>query len=125
MFEVSVEETFASGHYIRGYRGKCEKPHGHNYKVRITLEGETLDNIGLLLDFRELKAELNEVIDRLDHQMINEIEPFTTVNPSAENMAKYFYEELNASLAKSADGRVRVKLVKLWETDTTTATYYE
>jgi 6-pyruvoyltetrahydropterin/6-carboxytetrahydropterin synthase len=65
------------------------------------------------------------VIDRLDHQMINEIEPFTTVNPSAENMAKYFYEELNANLAKSAVGRVRVKLVKLWETDTTTATYYE
>ncbi len=125
MFEVSVEDTFASGHYLRGYRGKCEKPHGHNYKVRITLEGKTLDNIGLLLDFRELKAAMNDVIDRLDHQMINEIEPFTTVNPSAENMAKYFYDELNASLGKSTDGRVRVKLVKLWETDTTTATYYE
>jgi 6-pyruvoyltetrahydropterin/6-carboxytetrahydropterin synthase len=125
MFEVSVEDTFASGHYLRGYRGNCEKPHGHNYKVRITLEGETLDNIGLLLDFRELKAAMNGVIDRLDHQMINEIEPFTTVNPSAENMAKYFYDELNASLGKKTDGRVRVKLVKLWETDTTTATYYE
>jgi 6-pyruvoyltetrahydropterin/6-carboxytetrahydropterin synthase len=125
MFEVSVEDTFASGHYLRGYRGKCEKPHGHNYKVRITLEGDKLDNIGLLLDFRDLKAAMNDVIDRLDHQMINEIEPFTTVNPSAENMAKYFYDELNASLKKSTDARVRVKLVKLWETDTTTATYYE
>ncbi len=125
MFEVSVEDTFASGHYLRGYRGKCEKPHGHNYKVRITLEGKTLDNIGLLLDFRELKAAMNDVIDRLDHQMINEIEPFTTVNPTAENMAKYFYDELNTSLGKTTDGRVRVKLVKLWETDTTTATYYE
>jgi 6-pyruvoyltetrahydropterin/6-carboxytetrahydropterin synthase len=125
MFEVSVEDTFASGHYLRGYRGKCENPHGHNYKIRVTLEGETLDNIGLLLDFRELKAAMNDVIDRLDHQMINEIEPFTTVNPSAENMAKYFYEELNSSLSKKADGRVRVKLIKLWETDTTTATYYE
>lgn len=125
MFEVSVEDTFASGHYLRGYRGKCEKPHGHNYKVRITLEGEQLDHIGLLLDFRELKAAMNDVIDRLDHEMINEIEPFTTVNPSAENMAKYFYDELNTSLGKSTNGRVRVKLVKLWETDTTTATYYE
>ncbi len=125
MFEVSVEDDFAAGHYLRGYRGKCEKPHGHNYKVRITLEGEKLDNIGLLLDFRELKAAMNEVIDRLDHQMVNEIEPFTTLNPSAENMAKYFYDELNASLKKSTDARVRVKLVKLWETDTTTATYYE
>ncbi len=125
MFEVSVEDDFAAGHYLRGYRGKCEKPHGHNYKVRITLEGEKLDNIGLLLDFRELKAAMNDVIDRLDHQMVNEIEPFTTLNPSAENMAKYFYDELNASLKKSTDARVRVKLVKLWETDTTTATYYE
>jgi 6-pyruvoyltetrahydropterin/6-carboxytetrahydropterin synthase len=125
MFEVSVEDTFASGHYLRGYRGKCEKPHGHNYKVRITLEGEKLDNIGLLLDFRDLKAAMNDVIDRLDHQMINEVEPFTTINPSAENMAKYFYEELNTSLGMSTDGRVRVKLVKLWETDTTTATYYK
>ncbi len=125
MFEVSVEDDFAAGHYLRGYRGKCEKPHGHNYKVRITLEGEKLDNIGLLLDFRELKAAMNDVIDRLDHQMVNEIEPFTTVNPTAENMAKYFYDELNTSLGKTTDGRVRVKLVKLWETDTTTATYYE
>lgn len=125
MFEVSVEDTFASGHYLRGYRGKCEKPHGHNYKIRITLEGTQLDNIGLLLDFRELKAAMNDVIDRLDHQMINEIEPFTTLNPSAENMAKYFYEEMNAGLKSKTDGRVRVKKVKLWETDTTTATYYE
>jgi len=125
MFEVSVEDTFAAGHYLRGYRGKCEKPHGHNYKVRITLNGEKLDNIGLLLDFRELKSVMNDVIDRLDHQMVNEIEPFDTLNPSAENMAKYFYDEMNTRLRIHTDGRVRVKLVKLWETDTTTATYYE
>ncbi len=125
MFEVSVEDDFAAGHYLRGYRGKCEKPHGHNYKVRITLEGAELDDIGLLLDFRELKAAMNETIDRLDHQMVNEIEPFTKLNPSAENMAKYFYDELNARIRKASEGRVRVKLVKLWETDTTTATYYE
>lgn len=125
MFEVSVEDTFASGHYLRGYRGKCEKPHGHNYKVRITLAGEQLDNIGLLFDFRDLKIVMNEVIDRLDHQMVNEIEPFTTLNPSAENMARYFYDELNRSLGQKSDGRVKVTRVKLWETDTTTATYYE
>jgi 6-pyruvoyltetrahydropterin/6-carboxytetrahydropterin synthase len=125
MFEVSVEDTFAAGHYLREYRGNCEKPHGHNYKVRITLQSEQLDKIGLLLDFRELKTAMNEVIDRLDHQMINEIEPFTTLNPSAENMAKYFYDEISAQLGKATDGRVKVKAVKLWETDTTTATYYE
>jgi 6-pyruvoyltetrahydropterin/6-carboxytetrahydropterin synthase len=125
MFEVSVEDTFASGHYLRGYRGKCEKPHGHNYKVRITLAGDQLDNIGLLYDFRDLKVVMNDIIDRLDHQMLNEVEPFDTLNPSAENMAKYFYDELNGKLGQNTDGRVRVTRVKLWETDTTTATYYE
>jgi 6-pyruvoyltetrahydropterin/6-carboxytetrahydropterin synthase len=125
MFEVSVEDTFASGHYLRGYRGKCEKPHGHNYKVRITLAGEQLDHIGLLYDFRDLKVVMNEIIDRIDHQMLNEIEPFDQLNPSAENMAKYFYDELNARLRQSTEARVRVIRVKLWETDTTTATYFE
>lgn len=125
MYEVSVEDSFASGHYLRNYRGKCENPHGHNYKVRITVAGTDLDRAGLLLDFRELKDAMNSVIDKLDHQMLNDIEPFITLNPSAENMAKYFYDEVNAALDTSTAGRVRVKRVKLWETDTSIATYYE
>jgi 6-pyruvoyltetrahydropterin/6-carboxytetrahydropterin synthase len=125
MFEVSVEDTFAAGHALRGYRGKCENPHGHNYKVRITLAGETLDNIGLLYDFKDLKTVMNEVIDRLDHQYLNDIEPFRELNPSAENMARFFYQEIGALLRARTDGRVRIKKVKLWETDTSTATYFE
>jgi len=125
MYEVSVEDSFAAGHALRGYRGKCENPHGHNYKVQITLMGPDLDNIGLLLDFRELKEAMNSVIDRLDHQYLNDIEPFIQLNPSAENMAKYFYDEICKSLHSKTNGRVKVKQVKLWETDTTTATYFE
>lgn len=125
MFEVSVEDTFAAGHALRGYHGKCENPHGHNYKVQITLRGERLDNIGLLYDFKDLKAVMGEVVDRLDHQFLNDIEPFKQLNPSAENMAKYFYEECNARLKTATGGRVSVKQVKIWETDTTTATYFE
>jgi 6-pyruvoyltetrahydropterin/6-carboxytetrahydropterin synthase len=125
MYEVSVEDTFAAGHALRGYRGKCENPHGHNYKVRIVLTGESLDNIGLLYDFKDLKGALNAAIERLDHQYLNDIEPFKSANPSAENMAKYFYDELSAKLRSATDGRVRVKKVKVWETDTTTATYFE
>ncbi|MFB3814295.1 MAG: 6-carboxytetrahydropterin synthase QueD [Terriglobales bacterium] len=125
MFEVSVEDTFAAGHALRGYRGKCENPHGHNYKVRVTLAGETLDAIGLLYDFKDLKLVMNEVIDRLDHQFLNDIDPFRQQNPSAENMARYFYDEISARLGATTDGRVRVKQIKLWETDTTTAVYYE
>ena len=125
MFEVTVEETFAAGHALRGYRGKCENPHGHNYKVQITLAGETLDNIGLLYDFKDLKAAMGEVVERLDHQYLNDIAPFTEQNPSAENMARYFYQECTAKLKAAAADRIRVKQVKIWETDTTTATYFE
>jgi 6-pyruvoyltetrahydropterin/6-carboxytetrahydropterin synthase len=125
MFEVSIDETFAAGHALRGYRGKCENLHGHNYKVRVTLTGDTLDQIGLLYDFKDLKAVTSEVIERLDHQYLNDLEPFRQNNPSAENMARYIYDEIKALLFKSTDGRVRIKHVKIWETDTSTATYFE
>jgi 6-pyruvoyltetrahydropterin/6-carboxytetrahydropterin synthase len=125
MYEVTVEDTFAAGHYLRNYKGKCENPHGHNYKVRVTLAGNELDKAGLLLDFRDLKDVMKHVIDRLDHQMINEIEPFTVLNPSAENLSKYFYDETNIRLKSVTNGRVRVKDVTVFETDTTTAKYSE
>jgi len=125
MFEVTVEDSFAAGHYLRNYRGKCENPHGHNYKVRVTLAGQELDKAGLLLDFKELREVMKPVIDRLDHQMINDVEPFTKLNPSAENLAKYFYDETTSRLHSSTDGRVWVKTVTVFETDTTTATYSE
>jgi len=108
MYEVTVEAGFSSGHYLRNYRGKCENPHGHNYKVRVTLAGAALDEAGLLLDFK-----------------LNELEPFTVLNPSAENIAKYLYDQTNEQLAGMTAGRVRVKDCTIWETDTTTATYYE
>jgi len=125
MFEVTVEETFAAGHYLRNYKGKCENPHGHNYKVLVTLQGRELDKAGLLLDFKDLKSVMKSVVERLDHQMINDIKPFDEVNPSAENLARYFYQETNAKLQSVTDGRVSVKTVTMFETDTTNATYYE
>src|SRR5580658_9580660 len=125
MFEVTVEDTFAAGHYLRNYKGKCENPHGHNYKVRVTLAGAELDKAGLLLDFKDLKDVMKHAIDRLDHQMINDIAPFTVLNPSAENLAKYFYDETNTRLSSATSGRVRVKDVTVFETDVTTARYSE
>ncbi|HTZ46901.1 MAG TPA: 6-carboxytetrahydropterin synthase QueD [Verrucomicrobiae bacterium] len=122
MFQVSVEETFSSGHALRGYKGKCENPHGHNYRVQVTLEGPQLDNIGLLVDFTHLKEIMRAIIKRLDHQFINDLEPFTTINPSAENMAKYFYEEISGNLKGLPPG-ARVSNVVVWETDTAMAKY--
>ena len=125
MFEVTVEAGFSSGHYLRNYKGKCENPHGHNYKVRVTLAGAELDSAGLLLDFKLLKHLLRPVVERIDHQMLNDLEPFIELNPSAENLAKYFYDQTSEQLAALTQGRVRVKHVTIWETDTCTATYYE
>lgn len=125
MYEVTVDDTFSAGHYLRNYKGKCENPHGHNYKVRVTLQGAELDAAGLLLDFKDLKVVIKPVVDYLDHQMMNDIAPFDVVNPSAENLAKYFFDETNKYLSGQTKGRVRVKDVTIWETDTTTATYYE
>jgi 6-pyruvoyltetrahydropterin/6-carboxytetrahydropterin synthase len=123
MFEVSVEDSFAAGHFLRNYQGKCEKPHGHNYKVRVTLTGQELDKAGLLVDFKDLRDVMKQVIDRLDHQMINEVAPFTTLNPSAENLARYFYDEIRHWLEGVNGGRVGIKNVTVYETESTTATY--
>lgn len=120
MFEISVEETFAAGHALRDYQGKCEKVHGHNYKVLVMVEGEKLDSAGLLVDFVEVKRLLRAVIDRLDHEFLNDVPPFDALNPSAENMAKYFYDEVSQAFPPSP---ARISSVKIWETDTSTATY--
>ncbi|HEV2619695.1 MAG TPA: 6-carboxytetrahydropterin synthase QueD [Acidobacteriaceae bacterium] len=125
MFEVTVEAGFSSGHYLRNYRGKCENPHGHNYRVLVTLAGEELDEAGLLLDFKVLKTLLRPVVDYLDHQMINDLAPFTEINPSAENLARYFYDETARELQQMTQGRVRIKDCTIFETDTSFARYYE
>ena len=121
MFEVTIEQTFSAGHALRNYRGKCENVHGHNYRCQLTLAGEQLDQTGLLMDFVELKRALLSVIDRLDHQWLNDFPPFDVLNPSAENIAKYIYDEVHQGIHAAAD--VRIQSVKLWETDTSSATY--
>ena len=121
MFEITIEETFAAGHALRNYHGKCENVHGHNYRCQLTLAGEQLDQTGLLMDFVELKRVLLSVIDRLDHQWLNDYPPFDVLNPSAENIAKYIYDEVRQGIRTEAD--VRIESVKLWETDTSSATY--
>jgi 6-pyruvoyltetrahydropterin/6-carboxytetrahydropterin synthase len=122
MFEVCVEETFAAGHALRGYKGKCENVHGHNYKVRVNIEGPELDTVGLLVDFVAVKQAIKAVIAQVDHKFLNDFAPFDTLNPSAENIAKYFFEEASKHLRAGANG-ARITSVTVWETDTTAATY--
>ncbi len=125
MFEVTVEASFSSGHFLRDYYGKCENPHGHNYRVLVTLIGEELEPNGLLLDFKLLKQVLAPTVQYLDHNMINDLEPFTTLNPSAENLAKFFFDRTANELERMTSGRVRVKDCTLYETETSFARYYQ
>ena len=125
VFEITVQAGFSSGHYLRDYYGKCENPHGHNYRVLVTLVGKELEPNGLLLDFKLLKQVLKPTVEFLDHQMINDLPPFTTVNPSAENLAKYFFDQTSSELHRMTEGRVRVKDCTIFETDTSFARYYE
>ena len=122
MFEIFVEETFAAGHALRGYRGKCENPHGHNYRLRITLQGAELDQTGLLYDFVHLKQVMHTVMEGVDHKFLNDQAPFDKLNPSAENIAKYFYEELSKQISVNSNG-ASITRVDIWETDTTRASY--
>ena len=121
MFEVMIERNFSSAHQLRGYKGKCENLHGHNYKIEIYARGRELDNIGLLVDFGELKTAADEVVQYLDHRNINELPPFDVeLNPSAENLARYILERV---ASRVSDERVKVYKVRCFETPTSVATY--
>ena len=121
MFEVSVEQTFAAGHALRNYKGSCEDVHGHNFRVRVTVAGEQLDSTGLLVDFVEFKSLIDGVVAYLDHKFINDLPPFDEINPSAENLAKYFYDRVSVGMKN--DVPVRISEVCVWETDTSSAVY--
>ncbi len=122
MFEVSVEQSFAAGHALRNYKGACENVHGHNFKVQVTLEGAALDQTGMLVDFLDVKASMQNVIATLDHRFLNEIPPFDVLNPSAENIAEYFYLQMSSGLAANPVP-VHIREVRVWETDIQSATF--
>ena len=108
MYQVSVEQHFDAAHYLRGYRGKCESLHGHRFRVIVGIECPQLDDIGLAYDFTELKKQLDKILGRFDHVCLNEIEPFTAINPSSENIARTIYEELIENVTEVVIARVEV-----------------
>lgn len=122
MFELMVELTFSSAHQLRDYRGKCENLHGHNWRVQIYLVSDKLNEIGIVMDFHEIKAYAEEVISNLDHKFLNDIFPFTEINPSSENLAKWIFDNLKKKINRD---NVRLSAVTVWESDTASATYYE
>lgn len=123
MYELTTIVNFEAAHRLPDYPGKCSRLHGHNWKVEVTVAGPSLDKLGMLIDFRELKQTVNEVITTLDHYYLNETEPFSEVNPTAENIARYIYEEIGKKLTATA--QVTVTKVKVWESPQSAAVYRE
>jgi 6-pyruvoyltetrahydropterin/6-carboxytetrahydropterin synthase len=122
MYELMVETQFSAAHQLRGYRGKCENLHGHNWRVQVVVNSEKLNDIGLAIDFHELKKLTDEFVSALDHAVLNEIFPFTEINPSSENIARWLYDSLTK---KFSDNAIQVSSVTVWESETASATYYE
>ena len=121
MFELELEGHFAAAHRLREYEGNCEHLHGHNWKVRLVLAGTSQDDLGMLIDFREARRILDEVMDVLDHQYLNDLPCFEQLNPTTENIARYIHGEISTRLPEG----VNVKRVTAWESEHCAATYYE
>ncbi|MFC1657842.1 6-carboxytetrahydropterin synthase QueD [Candidatus Omnitrophota bacterium] len=117
MFEIKVSGEFSAAHNLRGYRGRCEELHGHNWKVEVIVCGEKLDKTGMLMDFKKLKMRLHRVLDKLDHKYISRLQFFRKVNPTSENIARYIYNRLKTQTPG-------VKSVTVWESDNSSACYY-
>lgn len=122
MYEITITGHFSGAHALKGYKGKCEKLHGHNWKVEVTFYGEQLNNLGLLYDFRKAKELLWNVISKLDHTNLNENTYFKKSNPSSEEIARFIFLVLKKKLV---DKSVKIKLVKVWENEANSASYYE
>jgi 6-pyruvoyltetrahydropterin/6-carboxytetrahydropterin synthase len=121
MFELMVDSSFSAAHQLRGYGGKCERMHGHNWKVQVHVLAERLNEIDLAVDFHDLKRWLKECLAPLDHSFLNDVFPFTEKNPSSENIAKWIFDSLRRKLPED----VHLSAVTVWESESASATYYE
>lgn len=118
MFTARIEDDFAAAHFLARYHGKCERLHGHNYKVFVTASGTTLDQGGMLVDFVEMKAALKTVLAEVDHTNLNDHPSFSDGCPSAERIALFVHQKMQAALPHA-----RISLVEVFETDRSRATY--
>ena len=118
MFDVKIQTSFSSAHHLLNYKGKCENPHGHNWKVEVYAQGEKLDDSNILIDFKLLKKEVNVIIEYLDHKDLNELEEFQNQSPSSEFIARYIYK-------KAKEKFKEVSRVDVWETESSRASYFE
>ena len=122
MYTLTTMVEFSSAHTLVGHSGPCKKMHGHNWKVEVEITGEKLDKIGMVVDFKEIRKATNLVVDELDHEFLNNLEPFSEDNPTAENIARYIFSKLSEEFSNK---NVKVNSIKLWETDKSAVSYKE
>jgi 6-pyruvoyltetrahydropterin/6-carboxytetrahydropterin synthase len=122
MYKLRIITDFSAAHQLRGYKGECENIHGHNWKVEVEVLADKLNDIGIVIDFKELKSITESVIQPLDHAFINEISSFNEINPSSENIARWIYNSLKEKLEKFP---LRLHSVTVWESENASATYFE
>ena len=121
MYKLSALLNFSSAHFLNAYNGDCARLHGHNWKVLVEVSTDELDDTGMAMDFKDLNNIAWKVIGKFDHQVINEVEPFDKINPTAENLARFFYEEIQSSLPAN----VKMGKIGLWETEKYLVEYSE
>ena len=122
MFKLIVKKEFSSAHILHGHPGNCKRMHGHNWLVEAEVEVDNTNEIGMVIDFKDIKNNLKEIISSLDHQFLNDLEPFINENPTAENISKYIYKELSNNINTD---NIKVSKIKLWETSNAAVTYTE
>jgi 6-pyruvoyltetrahydropterin/6-carboxytetrahydropterin synthase len=125
MHAIFKDFSFAAAHAIRGHTRGCQNLHGHNYRVRVHLRARRLDELGMVLDFADLKSIMQEILGPFDHRVINEVPPFDERNTTAELLAEYVFGEVDKRLPESGEPRRRIEVtrVEVWENDTACAAY--
>ena len=119
VYTLTVRTSFAAAHRLREYDGNCERLHGHNWQVEVSVSSEQLDDRGIALDFRVIKAAVNDLLSGLDHRYLNEVPPFDRLNPSSENLARYLFDEMEKNVPPPA----RIARVTVWESEDARADY--
>lgn len=120
MYKLNVTADFSAAHKLTGYDGPCKNLHGHNWKIRVAIDCKKTDEIGLTIDFGIVKKLLNEIVDKLDHQLLNDLEIFKNINPTSENIAKYFYDEMRKKIESL---NCNLTEVEIWESDKSSLIY--
>jgi len=121
MYRLAIQTSISAAHYLKDYNGNCSLMHGHNWKIQVEVKSDQVDKVGMVIDFKDIKEITWKVAGKYDHQVFNQIPPFDTQNPTAENISKHFYEEITKLLPEG----IKMDRIKLWETDNYSIEYFE